>query len=86
MKYIDNPIVFSHPDLHDYKLFCFNGKVRFFKIDFDRQIDHHANYYRCDGQLLSFGEEALPPVPEKILEMPDNLAEMISLAEQIARN
>ena len=31
-------------ELKDYKFFCFNGKVQFFKIDFDRFIDHHANY------------------------------------------
>ena len=41
-------------DLKDYKFFCFNGKVRFFKIDFDRFVEHHANYYSPDGKLLPF--------------------------------
>jgi hypothetical protein len=29
----------------DYKFFCFNGHVKYFKIDFDRFNDHRANYY-----------------------------------------
>lgn len=34
----------SH-ELYDYKFFCFNGKVKLFKIDFDRFTEHHANYW-----------------------------------------
>ena len=38
--------------LHDYKFFCFNGKVRFFKIDFGRFSDHHANYYDTNAVYI----------------------------------
>ena len=31
-------------ELLDYKFFCFNGKPAFFKVDFDRQTNHKANY------------------------------------------
>ena len=71
-------------DLKDYKFFCFNGKVRFFKIDFDRFVEHHANYYSPDGKLLPFGEADLPPVPSHVENMPENLAEMIQLAEKLS--
>ena len=48
-------------DLRDYKFFCFNGKVKIFKIDFDRQTNHRANYYNNVGDLLPFGEADYPP-------------------------
>ena len=71
--------------LKDYKFFCFNGKVRFFKIDFGRFVDHHANYYDLDCKLLPFGEEDYPPIPEKDLDIPDNIKEMFTLAEKLSR-
>lgn len=71
-------------DLRDYKFFCFNGKVKCFKIDFDRFKDHHANYYDCSGNLLPFGELQYCPKPEKQLTMPHKLEEMIRLAERLA--
>ena len=75
----------NNTDLHDYKFFCFNGVVRCFKIDFDRQTNHHANYYDRDGSLLPFGELALAPIPEKELSVPSNYVKMIELAEKIAQ-
>lgn len=70
--------------LKDYKFFCFSGNVKFFKIDFDRFIDHHANYYNRDGKLLPFGEADLLPVPDKLLDIPQNLSEMIGIAERLS--
>ena len=71
-------------ELKDYKFFCFNGKVKCFKIDFGRFVEHHANYYSPAGQLLPFGEKGLEPDPNHIEIMPENLNEMISLAEQLS--
>ena len=74
-------------ELVDYKFFCFNGKVRFFKVDFGRQEGkHQANYYSSDGQLLDFGEVVCPPQKDKQIPMPTNLQQMISLAETVADN
>lgn len=71
-------------ELEDYKFFCFNGKVKCFKIDFGRFVEHHANYYSPEGELLPFGEKGLEPDPNHIEIMPENLNEMISLAEQLS--
>jgi hypothetical protein len=71
-------------DLYDYKFFCFNGTVKCFKIDFDRTKDHHANYYDREGNLLPFGEEEYPPIPQKLLMIPSNLEQMIELAQKLA--
>ena len=73
-------------ELKDYKFFCFNGKVRFFKIDFDRFVDHGANYYDLDGNLLPFGEVVCPPKPERKLEIPKSLEQMVMLATKLSAN
>ena len=73
-------------DLKDYKFFCFNGKVKFFKIDFDRFTNHGANYYSPDGKLLEFGEAEYPPKPEKELDLPANLSIMITFAEELSKD
>ena len=76
----------EHPgNLVDYKFFCFNGIVKFFKVDFDRFIDHHANYYSLDGKLLYFGEADYPPIPDRKISIPENLGDMIYLAERLSK-
>lgn len=77
-------IVDSKEDLRDYKFFCFNGKVRFFKVDFDRYTEHRANYYNTDGVLLPYGEVVCPPNPDAKIELPSNLSEMVELAEKLS--
>ena len=78
--FLENP----SGELNDYKFFCFNGLVKFFKIDFNRFIEHHANYYLPNGQLLPFGEKGLEPDFEHVETMPDNLSEMIKIAERLS--
>lgn len=73
-------------DLLDYKFFCFNGKVKFFKVDFGRFVEHHANYYSPEGELLVFGEQGFEPDPNYPIELPNNLKEMIALAERLSMN
>lgn len=76
----------AHADLPDYKFFCFDGKVMFFKVDFGRFVDHHANYYTPEGELLEFGEKGLEPDPTYSIDLPNNLNKMISVAEQLSAN
>lgn len=79
-------IVINKPDLHDYKFFCFDGEVKFYKIDFDRFVKHRANYYSPEGELLHFGEAMFPPDYDRILEQPVELSKMISLSEKLSKN
>lgn len=74
----------EYDDLKDFKFFCFNGMVKFFKVDFGRFVEHHANYYDTDGHLLPFGEKGLEPKPDYPIELPSNLIDMINLAEQLS--
>ena len=78
--------VLKSSELLDFKFFCFNGKVRFFKVDFGRFVEHHANYYSPEGELLEFGEKGIEPDSNYPIELPDNLKEMISLAERLSKN
>lgn len=71
-------------ELRDYKFFCFNGKVKCFKIDFDRFTKHRANYYTSEEELLPFGEVVCPPDFSRELAMPHSLKKMIELAEKLS--
>ena len=58
--------------------------MKFFKVDFGRFVEHHANYYSPEGELLEFGEQGLEPDPNYPIELPNNLGEMIALAEKLS--
>lgn len=72
-------------DLKDYKLFCFNGIMKFCKVDFGRFVEHHANYYDREWNLLPFGEVVCPPQPEHLEEKPENFNKMIKIAECLSQ-
>ena len=74
----------KNSDLRDYKFFCFNGKVKCFKIDFERFVSHRANYYDRECNLLHFGEDDCPPNYKIELDIPNNISEMIELAEKLS--
>lgn len=71
---------------NDYKFFCFNGKVKCFKVDFDRFTEHKANYYTLSGELLPFGEKVCAPDYERKIAPPKNLAKMIEYAEKLSQD
>lgn len=73
-------------ELRDYKFFCFDGCVKCFKIDYDRDTFHRANYFDTEGKLLEFGEVVCPPDFSKELSMPVNLEKMINFAEIISKD
>lgn len=76
----------SGVELKDYKFFCFNGEVRLFKVDFNRQNEHRANYYDTDWNLLPLGEVSYPPNTSKVLQRPDNFESMLILASKLSQN
>lgn len=74
----------SNGELLDYKFFCFNGKVKCMKVDFDRFTNHSANYYNTKGVLLPFEEVAYPSNPNRIIEFPTNFNQMVFFAEKLS--
>lgn len=81
-QYMEN---YSTPDLRDYKFFCFSGIAKCYKIDFDRFIDHRANYYDMNNNILTLGEKSCPPVFNKKLVQPISIGKMKDLAEFLSK-
>lgn len=75
----------STSELRDYKFFCFGGVCKCMKVDFDRFIEHRANYYDPQGNILDIGETICPPNPQKNIVLPDNMDKMIELAEELSK-
>ena len=73
-------------ELRDYKFFCFGGVARCFKVDFDRFIEHHANYYDVEGNVLNFGETICPPIYSRNIEMPKTISKMQKFAEELSKD
>lgn len=73
-------------ELRDYKFFCFHGQVKCFKVDFDRNVSHRANYYDPEGNLLDFGETVCPPDYAKEIELPGTLRQMEEYAGRLSAN
>lgn len=82
-QYLSDPI---EGEIRDYKFFCFAGAAKCVKVDFGRFVDHHANYYDTEGNLLTIGECACPPVFDKIIRLPQNMNQMRELAEILSRD
>lgn len=72
-------------EVKDYKFFCFNGIVKVFKIDFNRFVEHRANYYDRQGNLLDIGEVVCPPDTKAAIKMPFHVDLMIELAEELSK-
>lgn len=72
-------------DLKDYKFFCFNGEVKFFKIDFDRFVGHKANYYDLDWNIQPFEEIVCPSDVNRKHECPKNFNKMVEIAQVLSR-
>ena len=70
--------------LDDYKFFCFNGKCRFFKVDFNRFINHQANYYWPGGDMIDVIEEKFRTDKSHRLQEPHILSNMMALAEKLS--
>lgn len=73
-------------ELKDYKFFCFNGMCKCMKVDFDRFINHHANYYDLQGNLLDLGEVKCPPDKGKEIILPSTKKNMIEFAEELSKD
>ena len=72
-------------ELRDYKFFCFGGQAKCFKVDFDRFIEHKANYFSISGDQLDIGEQVCPPDFTKVIELPANIPVMKELAEILTK-
>lgn len=67
---------------NDYKIFCFDGKVKFIQVDIDRQLNHTRNFYDAQWNLLPI---EFIYSKGKDVEKPIKLDLMIELAEKLSQ-
>lgn len=76
---------FLAENIIDYKFFCCNGKVIFVNIGQKNQCNHvmHVTFLDLNWKELPFQRVDNPPV-EKLPEKPQQLKEMVEMAEKLA--
>lgn len=81
-QYIENKA--SKGDLYDYKFWCFDGKVKYIQFLSDRNISGlKMAFYDTSWKKQDFVYSH--PLDTKDIARPDNLEEMIALAEKLAK-
>ncbi len=69
--------------LNDYKFFCFNGRTEFFVVDLNRYSGHQRNFYDRNGNFLEvYSDRSCSR--EAASKNPENLDEMVEIAERLA--
>jgi hypothetical protein len=81
-KIIIEPLVFDCDNPDDHKFFCYNGKVKFAHVDFDRTVNHTRNFYDREWKRLNFSINY--PSSDQSAEKPACLPQMIEVCEKLA--
>ena len=69
----------------DYKFYCFDGKVHYLEVDFNRFTEHKANYYNRDFEPVKFNEVSLFPDKDVLIEKPNQYEKMLEIAEKLSK-
>lgn len=80
-QYIEDSV--TH-DARDYKFFCFDGKVKCFRVDLDRFTGRRSNWYDLERNLIPYGTLGAEPLTDRQIDLPQDLDEIISLAEKLS--
>jgi hypothetical protein len=67
----------------DYKFLCFNGKVEFCWIDFDRFTNHKRNVYNLNWELQKWNQFNYGNLIDSV-EKPKNFEEMVMIASKLS--
>lgn len=69
--------------INDYKIFCYNGKAKYIVVDVDRYIGHKRNFYDVNWNNLYVESDC--PKADREIAKPDNLEEMLEMAEKLSK-
>lgn len=82
-KVIVEPLIFESTDLTDYRFYCYKGKVRLICIDIGKFTGYQRIFYTKSWIKQDFSLKY--PLYEGDLNKPDNLEEMIMVAEKLSQ-
>ena len=71
-------------ELRDYKFFCFNGNVPYFRVDYGRSNQHHATFFNKDFEEVEISVPDFPKEQDAKIVLPNNIKEMMSLAIKLS--
>ena len=78
-------INYKNEQLEDYKFYCFNGKVEFIEVDFNRFENHKMNFYDLNWNLVDMRKGKLEN--KKInFPKPKNFDRMVRIAQILSEN
>lgn len=83
-KVIIEPLIFESKDLVDYRFFCYDGKVKLICIDIGKYSGYKRVFYNTNWEKQGFSLRY--PLYEGSLEKPENLDEMIFVAEKLSED
>lgn len=82
---IEKFITDNNDELLDYKFFCFNGKIEFIEVDFDRFDNHKMNFYDSNWNLLELKKGNYQNYTKKV-NIPKNFNIMKEYAEKLSKD
>ena len=74
----------ENQELNDYKFFCFNGKIEFLQVDYDRFTEHHRNLYDPQWKQLPFSIQ-YSSKQNAIIKKPNDFEQMKEIAENLSK-
>lgn len=79
-------IIDNTGETNDIKYFCNNGVIKFLKVDFDRFLNHSANYYDVNWNKIDCSENYCPSVADKDFSKPYNVDQLKEIVETLSKN
>lgn len=71
-------------DLKDYKVFCFNGKPAYIRVDSGRFTDHRSDMYDCEWNHLK--DHTGYKNSGEVIEKPECLEDMLEYAKKLCKS
>ena len=71
--------------IDDYKFMCFNGKFRYLWVDKNRYSDHRRGFWNENLEFMP-GVRSDHPTFDIAPKLPENILEMVALAEKLAED
>lgn len=81
-RVIVEPLIFDSKDLMDYRIFCYEGQVKLICVDIGKYSGYKRVFYDSNWIKQEFSLHY--PLYEGYLEKPENLNEMLGIAEKLS--